>query len=624
MKKPSKPAPPPAPEQVTAPEEAPPKAPPPRKPSKPRSILRADGAKIVDGQGNPVTLKGCNLGNWLLLEMWMLDADDIADQYSFEQILESRFGREEKDRLMEAYRSNWITERDFPIVRSFGMNVVRIPFNYTLLEDEDTPFRLKPDAFKWLDWAVEMAGKYGLYVILDMHGAPGGQSMDHTTGHAGQNKLWTSDENKQRTAWLWKRIAERYADSPVVAAYDLINEPHGDGRTQKHEPALVELVDLIYRNIRSVDPRHILFLPATQPGFEFYGDPKERGWENIGFTEHFYPGLFGSDPTLESHAHFIGRKLAVREMRMKTLQVPYLVGEFNVVMQQLGGAALMRFYYDLYGRKGWAAAMWAYKVVNRKGGMPDDTWCMVKNKDPMPPLYLKLLGKDDIEAWFRWLGQMEYSYYENLGAALTMKEPPPVVLPEFSVLPTKPLAEDDPSPWQAADIGGALAGGQKMFSAASIDLYGGGGDIWEKQDQFRFLWQETGEHFELTATLTNLVESHAYAKAGLMLRASLDPDAPHVMLNAFPDGGILVAWRRNYGEKTDQKVLGTVIFPVALRMRRRGGRLELSYSADGEKWKKTQVRLSDAFGQSAYAGMAVLSHNNSFLTTASFEGISLR
>ena len=150
-------------------------------------FLRAEGTRIVDADGNPVILKGCNLGNWLLLEMWMLDLRGIRDQYEFESILAQRFGPAEKDRLMELYRSNWIRERDFEVVRSFGFNVVRLPFNYRLLEDDANPFQLRPDAFKWLDAALRMAQGAGLYVILDMHGVPGGQSDDHTTGHAGQN-----------------------------------------------------------------------------------------------------------------------------------------------------------------------------------------------------------------------------------------------------------------------------------------------------------------------------------------------------------------------------------------------------------------------------------------------------
>jgi len=181
-------------------------------------ILQARGTEIVNAKGERVELRGCNLGNWFLLEMWMLDIHDIRDQHEFELILERRFGRARKDRLMDVYRANWIHERDFPIVKRFGFNTVRLPFHYSLLEDDARPFELKPDAFRWLDHAVELAEKHGLYVILDLHGVQGGQSDDHTTGRAGQNKLWDSQRSQERVAWLWGEIAAHYKDSEIVAA----------------------------------------------------------------------------------------------------------------------------------------------------------------------------------------------------------------------------------------------------------------------------------------------------------------------------------------------------------------------------------------------------------------------
>ena len=130
-------------------------------PPKASPILRAEGTRIVDSQGQQVFLKGCNLGNWFLLEMWMLGIDGIRDQYEFESILTQRFGEAEKDRLMELYRTNFITERDFAMVRRFGMNVVRIPFNYTLFEDDAHPFKLKESGIQWLDMALDLARKRG-------------------------------------------------------------------------------------------------------------------------------------------------------------------------------------------------------------------------------------------------------------------------------------------------------------------------------------------------------------------------------------------------------------------------------------------------------------------------------
>src|SRR6266852_5483087 len=139
--------------------------------------LRANGAAIVDDLGKPVVLRGCNLGNWLLNELWMMDMnrpDDPKDHWQMEELLQQRFGAEEKERLLALYRENWIQPRDFDIIKSWGFNVVRLPIYYDLLEDDAAPGRLRPDAFKWLDRAIEMGRQAGIYVIVDMHGAPGG------------------------------------------------------------------------------------------------------------------------------------------------------------------------------------------------------------------------------------------------------------------------------------------------------------------------------------------------------------------------------------------------------------------------------------------------------------------
>lgn len=584
-------------------------------------VLRAEGTRIVDAQGRQMFLKGCNLGNWLLLEMWMLDMKSIQDEYEFESILMQRFGEDEKNRLMELYRANYITDRDFAMVRRFGMNVVRVPFNYRLLEDDANPFQLKESGIKWLDLAIGLARKHKLYVILDLHGTQGGQSVDHTTGRAGQNKLWSDETCQKRLAWLWKSLAERYKDNPTVAMYDLINEPYGDYSTNSHLSQLVAVCDQVYKAVRSVDTNHIIVIPGGRQGIEFYGDPKDRGWENIAFGEHYYPGLFGGDPSPETHAEFIYRTIPARKAYLDKVNAPFIVGEFNTVFARIGGGALMRKYFDEYASHGWAATMWSYKLVDNKGGLDKDTWCMVKNRDPAPRINLKTSSPAEIESWMTWLGDMNYAIYENLGAALTAKEPPPVFLPQHDILPTEPPAVDPLKGWKATDINGATPGGQKVVSDSAMDIYGAGEDIWNKSDQFRFVWKNALGDFELTATLKTLANSHNYAKAGLMLRSTLDPDSSLFLINVFPDGSILLAWRSFDGSAMEQKVMGQVSLPVQLRMRRKGSFLEVGFSTDGKNWTKTKVHTTAKLALNGYAGLAVLSHDNRFLTTASFENI---
>ena len=99
---------------------------------KSQDILRLYEGEIQNSLNKTVNLKGCNLGNWLMLEMWMLNYADrgFADQYDFIKTLETRFGEEETEGLMDIYRTNWIQGSDFDIIKSFGMNTVRLPFDY--------------------------------------------------------------------------------------------------------------------------------------------------------------------------------------------------------------------------------------------------------------------------------------------------------------------------------------------------------------------------------------------------------------------------------------------------------------------------------------------------------------
>lgn len=588
-------------------------------------FLKADGPFIVDENGQPVVLRGCNLGNWFLLEMWMLDNHDLRDQHQFISILKTRFGNQTASRLMDLYRENWIAERDFEIIRRFGFNVVRVPFHYSLLENDDRPMSLRSDAFQWLDRAVQLASNAGMYVILDLHGAAGGQSDDHTTGKAGQNRLWKDESFQRRFIWLWREISAHFKDQPVVAAYDLLNEPYGV-KTEAEHRRLVAVMDAAIRAIRAQGDQHLIFVPGTHSGFAFYGAPTKRLWTNVGFTEHYYPGLFGSPPTKESHAHFISRKLPAVSAQQRDFDAPMLVGEFNVVWDSVGGAALMRHYYDLYAGYGWAATMWAYKLVKSSGGTHKDSWSMVVNRDPAPHVDIRTASLETIESYFRWFGNMTYTINDKLLRSLTMEPPPPISLPALDPVLTVAPAQEPLDPWQCTDIGNALPGGQKRLANGGFEIYGGGADIWAYRDDFRYVWQKVVGDFQISATVAALSNTHVYAKAGLMIRESLAPDSPHVLLHVFPNGQTLVAWRDSSGGTTKQKNLRTDPFPINLTMIRQGSKLELFVSGTSPGSGKTNVvvRLSDSLRGPAHIGLAVLSHDNTCLTTAVFQDVRFK
>ncbi len=408
----------------------------------PLPFISASGPRLVDPSGSEVVLKGCNLGNYLMLESWMFggtlgDGPDHAfkDGATVYRTLRQRFGGAGSQELIDLYRTNWITPRDLQIVKTFGFNVVRLPFDYRLIQDDRPPFAVKDDAFRWLDRAVDMADDAGLYVILDLHGVPGGQSLEDHTGEAGQDHLWTSEEDQQRTVAVWKALAEHFKDRSTVAAYDLINEPYGN-HTEDCRPVLARLLPQIYQAIRSTGDQHVVFFPgALNGGISFYGNPHNQGMTNVGFTEHYYPGLFGSKSALETQARVLNQEIPAKYGYVNQIASPYYVGEFNIVLDSEDPCRVLRAFYDRFAEFGWPSTMWAYKNIGTRGGVQPDAWYMVTNATPLPPLNLQSSSYDEFKSFFANLATMPLATNEQLLEALTTANPGPLYLANYPRLP---------------------------------------------------------------------------------------------------------------------------------------------------------------------------------------------
>ncbi|MBN1797328.1 MAG: cellulase family glycosylhydrolase [Spirochaetales bacterium] len=376
------------------------------------SFLKTSGTRIVNEEGQQVLLKGVNLGNWFLIEMWMLGLGQcgIKDQYTLEQILTKRFGKAQKERLLDLYREHYITDRDLKIIKEFGMNVVRLPFWHTLLEDDEDPQQIKEDGWYWLDKAIDMAESNGLYIILDLHGAAGSQNEWDHSGRADYNRLWTEKRYQERTVWLWTQIARRYSKRKSVCGYDLLNEPWGGTKEE-----LRDLTLRCYKAVRRVDADHIMFFSGYFNDISFYGDTRQQGWKNIAFTCHFYPGFFGNgEPAMDTHNSFIRNTIPEYGARLKKYNVPMLIGEFNVVLKSAGGGKMMRRYFEAYNELGWAAIMWSYKAFTAQGGIGHGIWGMVTNAEPLARIDFDTMSEDDIEDWCTGLSTMEYIMDEDL------------------------------------------------------------------------------------------------------------------------------------------------------------------------------------------------------------------
>ena len=581
--------------------------------------LKLDGRQFVDSAGKPVVLRGCNLGNWLLLEPWMLAIDDarIRDQHDIHQLLEKRFGRDTAEELLDVYRTNWIAQREFELIKSFGFNLVRLPFHYSLLTDETGPLELHSDAFKWLDRAVKLAADADMYVILDLHGVPGGQSKDMTTGRVGQNRLWTDADCQARTIWLWRQIAKHYRTSPTVVAYDILNEPWGDYVTDVREP-LVNICERVIAGVREIDPDTLIFVPGTLRGVDFYGPPADHGWRAVGYTEHYYPGLHGNGaPTLETHRHFIQDVLPAKQDAVQQWHVPFLVGEFNVVHASCLQAELMDTYYRRFADYGWLSTMWSVRKIEPAGGLGDYKWALFTNAEPFTLPNLFEASADEIHLAFTQLGSQPLDVDTKLRALLTDRAAGEPFT--WKTAGQKPARTPLPDGWQLTNIGSETS---RAFVSAHpdgqrVEIHGIGNDIWDNHDAFTFMHREVTGDASQTVWLTEF-DGPRYAKAGVMIRASTEPDAAHGLVHAFSDGRVLMAWRTADGAKTNERLLSTPGLPAGLAIERAGEHLFANVSDIDGNWQRVPFPTDINLPATALVGLATNSRNDAGSARAVF------
>ena len=217
------------------------------------------GNSIVGADGEPLRLRGVNLGGWLLWEGWDFSKGSDLSENKIDQGLVNLVGQSAVDQFHQQMYENFITEADIQAIASLGFNLVRLPINYQILEDDDHPYVYKDTGWGMIDLALTWCEKYNLYVILDLHAVPGGQSgLAPSNPNPAEPRIWSSPDDQARTVALWKAIAARYKDRKIVAGYDLINEPlPGNG------DKVVALYQQIIPAIRQEDPDHMLILEGT-------------------------------------------------------------------------------------------------------------------------------------------------------------------------------------------------------------------------------------------------------------------------------------------------------------------------------------------------------------------------
>ena len=342
---------------------------------------KAANLAFIQIEGNQLLLegsewipKGMNVGNWLLQEDFMMHHQGTHSQM---RAASARvWGHETATHFWKTLENEYITEADIKYLSAMGLNLIRAPFNINHFADTQNPN--EPGDFFWqkLDNLIALCKKYDMYVLLDMHAVPGGQSpSNYADAIHGSPLFFEYKVFQEQATKFWVEIAKRYKDEPTVFGYGLLNEPNTDGKPEVLTQWLLETS----RAIREVDSHHILVvagddwgkaLLALEP--ELFEDPQVMP------EVHFYPLFLNNfNRIMEYPTTINGKKLdkeAVKKYFDNVLKPdfgrPILLGEFGTRWNEPFTEASMKVLYDVFSilaekNIGWS--LWSYKDAGAMG-----------------------------------------------------------------------------------------------------------------------------------------------------------------------------------------------------------------------------------------------------------------
>ncbi len=251
-----------------------------------QGFLHRDGQKIVDANGKNIILRGLGLGGWMVQEGYMIQTGAFAgSQYKIKQKINDLIGTTATEEFYKAYKKNGITKRDIDSLAAWGFNSIRLPMHYNLYTpaietEKDGKITWLEEGFKMTDDLLNWCAANKIYLILDLHAAPGGQGKDAAISDYDDSKpsLWESTANQDKMVALWEKLAERYKDSQWIGGYDIINEPNWNftgtnqnGCDETLNAPLRALQVRITKAIRAIDTNHLIFIEGNCWGNNYNG-----------------------------------------------------------------------------------------------------------------------------------------------------------------------------------------------------------------------------------------------------------------------------------------------------------------------------------------------------------------
>ena len=308
-------------------------------------LVRTEGRNFVASDGSVLQIKGISLGNWLMPEGYMFKFEVSKSPRQIYGAFDRLLGSEKAAAFWREYRDRYIARDDIRFIKSVGFNTVRIPLHYALFMTDDGT--IQGDGWALLDRVLGWVREAGLYAIVDLHAAPGGQTgINHDDG-PGYPLMFYVPTHREMTVRLWAAIARRYAGNPAILGYDLLNEPiapYHDVATLN--PRLEPFYRDVTAAVRAVDPGRVIILAGGQwsSSFDMFGPPFA---DNLAYTYHSFWASTKRD-SIQRHLNFAAR-----------YNVPLFLGETGELTDDWNEG--FRKLHEAHG-VGWS--FWTYKNLD--------------------------------------------------------------------------------------------------------------------------------------------------------------------------------------------------------------------------------------------------------------------
>jgi glucan 1,3-beta-glucosidase len=330
--------------------------------------------------------RGVNLGGWLALEKWIAPAPyegvDAGDEYTLCSVL----GKSAATERLKRHRDTWITADDFKWIADRGLNAVRLPVGYGILED-NPPFITGTET---LNRAFAQAKANGLGVLLDLHGAPGSQNgMDHS-GRSGKLEWHTSKANIAHTVQIIDGLAAYCKQFDNLIGLEMLNEPRWD--------VPIDIIKGYYLEAYQPARKHLpketaIVIHDAFRSSEWKSFMQEPDYSNVMLDTHLYQCYTDGDRKNDIHAHVeIAGLEWKRQIDRMQQDLPTIVGEWSCSLDPQSLRGLTGFSHEIATRayadaqlisfeksRGWfywtykiaSGGTWSFRDCVKRGWMPE-------------------------------------------------------------------------------------------------------------------------------------------------------------------------------------------------------------------------------------------------------------